>query len=448
MTDGRLDLDQLHELVRNGQIDTVVCGFPDAYGRLLGKRLDASFFLESAGDGTHVCDYLLAVDMEMEPVSGYDIASWDQGFGDLHLVPDLATLRKAAWLDRTAIVVCDASSADDDHPVAVAPRNVLRRQVERASTAGFVVMAASELEYYLYRTSYAEAARTGYRDLTAAGWYLEDYHLLQGARTEDLNGTFRRHLTASGIPVESTKGEWGRGQHEVNVRFAEVLEMADRHVLLKQCLKETADAAGASVTFMAKPDAAEAGSSSHVHVSLWRDGDNAFATDDDTFRWFLGGWMAGARELAAFYAPTVNSYKRYQPQSWAPTAIAWSTDNRTAGFRIVGAGPARRIECRLPGADVNPYLAYAAVLASGLDGIERRIEPPAAFVGDVYAAGDLPQVPASLEEAVDALAGGTLGRVALGDEVVDHYLHFFRTEADAYRRAVTDWERTRYFERI
>ena len=456
-----MDLAELRGHVDEGRVDTVVCGFPDLYGRLLGKRLDAGFFLERAGDGTHACDYLLTVDMEMEPVAGYTFANWEKGYGDLHLVPDPGTLRIAAWLDRTAIVLCDARAVGSHEAVAVAPRSILRRQVERATAAGYEVMAGSELEYHLYRTSYADAAEAGYARLRPAGWYVEDYHLLQGARTEDLNGAFRRHLAASGIPVESTKGEWGRGQHEVNIRYAGALEMADRHALLKQCLKETADRAGAAVTFMAKVDEDGAGSSSHLHVSLWRDGENAFAGAgaggesgvagvdcSDTFRWFLGGWMAHAAELTACYAPTVNSYKRFQPQSWAPTTVAWSPDNRTAGFRVVGEGPSLRIECRLPGADVNPYIAYAAVIASGLAGIEQRIEPPEVFLGDAYAASVLPSLPGTLPDATDRLAKSELARSAFGSDVLDHYLHFLRTEALAFERAVTDWERRRYFERI
>ena len=403
----------------------------------------------------HACDYLFTADMEMEPIAGYAFASWDKGYGDVHLVADAPTLRQASWLDRTAIVLCDAKTAEGD-AVTVAPRTILRRQVDRAASLGFDVAAASELEYYLYRTTYIGAARSGYRDLDEAGWYLEDYHVLQASRTEDLNGAFRRHLHASDIPVESTKGEWGRGQHEINVRYAGVLDMADRHVLLKQCLKEVAEEKGACVTFMAKIDASQAGSSSHLHLSMWRDGANAFAGDgdlagiacSDTFRWFLGGWIAHAADLAAFYAPTVNSYKRFQPQSWAPTALAWSPDNRTAGFRIVGSGESLRIECRIAGADVNPYLAFAAAIASGLDGIERRIEPPPPFIGDVYAAAELQRVPSTLAEAVDRLAGSEFARRAFGEDVVEHYLHFFRTEESAYRRAVTDWERIRYFERI
>jgi len=450
-----IDVEELRELVSTGRIDTVICAFPDLYGRLLGKRIDASFFLEHAVTGIHACDYLFTVDMEMEPVPGYDFANWDKGYGDVHLSPDLSTLRVLTWLDRSAFVMCDAQTTDHD-PVAVAPRTILRKQVERAASFGLDIAAASELEYYIYRTTYAEAARSGHRDLDAAGWYLEDYHLLQGTRTEDINGEFRRQLTASGISVESTKGEWGKGQHEINVRYSDVLEMADRHVLVKQCLKEIAERRDASVTFMAKVDETQAGSSSHLHISAWRDGSNAFMGDgelagircSDIFRWFLGGWIARSAELAAFYAPTVNSYKRFQPQSWAPTTLAWSPDNRTAGFRVVGADASLRIECRIPGADVNPYLAFAAAIASGLDGMEQRTEPPPPFIGDVYAAAELPRVPASLTDATDRLEASEFARRTFGVDVVEHYVHFLRAEDGAFMRAVTDWERTRYFERI
>jgi glutamine synthetase len=452
---GTITVERLAALVDQGAVDTVVCGFPDLYGRLLGKRLDAGFFLASCDAGTHACDYLFTVDMEMEPVEGYEFASWEGGYGDVHLLPDLATLRVLSWLDRTALVVCDAL---DHHgaPVEIAPRTLLRRQVDRARAAGFEVMAGSELEYFLFRTSYEEAAGGGFRDLRAAGWYLEDYHLLQGSRTEDLNGAFRRHLTASGVPVESTKGEWGRGQHELNVRYAPALEMADRHLLLKQCVKEVADQRGASATFMAKPFADEAGSSCHMHLSLWRDGRNAFPGGDavagvhasQEFSSFLAGWIAHLAELMPCYAPTVNSYKRYQAQSWAPTAVAWSPDNRTAAFRVVGSGPALRIECRVPGADVNPYLAYAAAIASGLDGLAGRMPLPDPVLGDVYATGGIDRVPGTLGEAVGGFRQSGFAREALGDAIVDHYAHFFATEQAAYDRAVTDWERARYFERI
>ena len=460
MPHGILDVEELRAAVGEGLIDTVILAFPDLYGRLLGKRLDASFFLSDVSGGTHVCDYLFTVDMEMEPVPGYKFSNWDRGYGDVHLAPDLGTIRKLTWLDRTALVICDAEVEPEHEPVTVAPRSMLRKQIERLSARGFNAMAGSELEYYQFRTSYLEAAQSGYKNLSESGWYIEDYHLLQAARTEDLNGAFRRHLAASGVPVESTKGEFGRGQHELNIRYSPVLEMADRHVVLKQAVKEISEQLGCSATFMAKPDAAQAGSSSHLHVSLWTDTDgqlkNAFPGEgnlagiacSDEFRWFLGGWMRYAPELMVCYAPTVNSYKRFQAGSWAPTALAWSPDNRTAGFRVVGTRSSLRIECRIPGADANPYLAYSAVIASGLAGIEGRIEPPPAFLGDVYSAPNERMLPASLEEAVRSFEGSELARSAFGAEVVEHYSHFFSTEAEAYRRAVTDWERVRYFERI
>ena len=298
---GMLSVDALRSAVEDGSIDTVILGFPDPYGRLMGKRLDASFFLTDVAGGTHACDYLFTVDMEMEPVAGYEFSNWELGYGDVHLTPDLGTLRQLSWLDCTALAICDAQLDPGHEPVRVAPRSILRRQLERLQSHGFEAMAGSELEYFQYRTSYLDAARSGYRELTEVGWYLEDYHLLQGSRTEDLNGAYRRHLAASGVPVESTKGEFGRGQHELNIRYAPMLEMADRHLVLKQAVKEISDQLGCSATFMAKPDAAQAGSSCHLHVSLWQPGNgelnNAFPGDgklngiacSDLFRWFLGG---------------------------------------------------------------------------------------------------------------------------------------------------------------
>jgi len=421
----------------------VVAGFTDHYGRLLGKRFDAEMFVEEVvKHGAHACDYLLTVDMEMEPVPGYRFANWELGYGDFHLVPDMATLRRASWLEKTALVICDVDK------VAVAPRSILRKQLDVLKGKGYQAYAATELEHYLFRTSYRDAAQSGYRDPEPAGWYLEDYHILQGTRTESFHAAARRHLKASGVPVETSKGEWGKGQHELNVRYAEALDMADRHVVFKQCLKELADAAGMSLTFMAKPFHGQAGSSCHIHLSLWRDGKNMLEKDGELFRWFLGGWMAHVPELMVFYAPTVNSYKRYVDASWAPTRIAWSYDNRTAGFRVVGDGPSLRIECRIPGADCNPYLAFAAALASGLDGLANKIEPPKAFAGDVYAAKNLQHVPRTLAEAAELFANSAFAKRAFGAEVVEHYSHFYRTEVTAFNSAVTDWERQRYFERI
>ena len=454
---GCLTRDQLTPLVSSGEIDTVIVGFTDLYGRLVGKRFDAGFYLEEVAEkGTHGCDYLLTVDMEMDPVAGYEFANWERGYGDVHLLPDETTLRQASWLDRTAVVLCDVIDDDTHALVPLAPRSLLKTQLEAATEAGFTAQAASELEYYLFRNSYRDAARDGYAGLEPGGWYIEDYHLLQGTRQEDIHGAARRHLAASGIPVENTKGEWGTGQHELNIRYAPVLEMSDRHVILKQCLKETTDAAGAAVTFMAKFATDTAGSSCHVHLSLWQGETNAFVGEkelgpvrcSDTFRWFLGGWMARLPELMVFLAPTVNSYKRYQSGSWAPTRIAWSQDNRTAGFRVVGQDQSLRIECRVPGADCNPYLVYAAALAAGLDGIANQVDPPPHFQGDVYQADSLPHVPRSLSEATDLFSGSEFTRRVLGEQVVEHYSHFFRTEQAACDRAVTDWERIRYFERI
>jgi glutamine synthetase len=444
-----LKLEQLRELVGKGDIETVVAGFTDHYGRLMGKRFDAEMFVEDvAKHGGHACDYLLTVDMEMDPVPGYKFANWELGYGDFHLVPDLATLRIASWLEKTALVLCDVKSEKTRGYVAVAPRTILRRQIDLAKENGYQAFAATELEHYLFRTSYRDGARQGFGDLEPAGWYLEDYHILQGTRSEAFHAAARRHLKHSGVPVETSKGEWGAGQHELNIRYAEALEMADRHAVFKQCLKELADAAGMSVTFMAKFAADQAGSSCHIHFSLWKDGKNAFDEHSDAFRWFLGGWLAHVPDVMVFYAPTVNSYKRYVDASWAPTRLAWSNDNRTAGFRVVGAGAGTRIECRIPGADCNPYLALAASLASGLEGIRKKIAPPDAFVGDVYAAKDLPRVPYTLSQATESFASSEFARRAFGAEVVEHYTHFYRTEAAAFDKAVTDWERKRYFERI
>lgn len=454
---GLLTLQKLQDKIASDAIETVVVAFTDHYGRLMGKRYDAEFFAEQAATaGTHGCDYLLTTDMEMDPVPGYRFANWELGYGDFHLVPDLATLREAAWLDKTALVLCDVVSDKTHQFIPEAPRTILRARIEATKTAGFQCFAASELEYYVFENTYRQAFGQHYQDLTPAGWYLEDYHILQGTRTEPFTAAARRHLKNSGVPVENSKGEWGLGQHELNVRYAETLDMADRHVVYKQCLKELADSMGLSVTFMAKFAADRAGSSCHIHISLWQDGKNAFAGNEkfgpvegsDIFRWFLGGWIARVPDVMPFYAPTVNSYKRFADASWAPTRLAWSYDNRTAGFRVVGRGPSLRIECRIPGADCNPYLAFAASLASGLDGIKNKTEPPECFTGDIYAAKHLPRVPYTLGEAVSAFEASDFAKKTFGENVVEHYTHFYKKEFEAFNQAVTDWERQRYFERI
>ena len=454
---GKLTLKALKKLVAEETIETIIVAFTDHYGRMVGKRFDAEFFLESAvSDGTHSCNYLLTTDMDMEPIEGYDFANWELGYGDFHLVPDLDSLRIADWLEKTALVICDVQNEKTHKSVNIAPRSILKQQVDLAQEAGFQCFAASELEYYLFENNYRQAFEQHYHDLKPVGWYLEDYHILQGTRTEHFTAAARRHLKRSGVPVENSKGEWGLGQHELNVRYAEVLEMGDRHTIYKQCLKELADKMGLSVTFMAKYHEERAGSSCHIHISLWKDGKNAFAGNksfgpvkgSDIFKHFLGGWINYAGEIMPFYAPTVNAYKRYVDASWAPTRLAWSYDNRTAGFRVVGKGSSLRIECRIPGADCNPYLAFAASLACGLEGIKNKINPPKIFEGDVYAAKDLPSVPNTLRAANEKFKNSAFAKKAFGEAVVKHYAHHFDMEQAAYDKAVTDWERKRYFEQI
>ncbi|MFK7847749.1 MAG: glutamine synthetase family protein [Rhodothermales bacterium] len=454
---GMLTLDQLQEYIAEGTVETILVVFTDLYGRFMGKRFDAEFFLEDAvANGTHSCDYLLTVDMEMEPVPGYKYANWERGYGDFHLKPDMQTLRMASWLDKTALVLCDVEDEKTHQLVPVAPRTMLLKQIRRLEELGYSAKAGSELEYYIFEDSYKQAFQKNYHGLDPMGWYIEDYHAFQGAREEVFTAAARKHLKHSGIPVENSKGEWGLGQHEINVRYAEILTMADRHSVFKQCLREVADQLGLSLTFMAKYATDQAGSSCHIHLSIWDGNESAMAGEEQfgpiscspLFKWFLGGWIAHAPEMMVFYAPTVNSYKRYKAGSWAPTKLAWSHDNRTAGFRVVGSGKSLRIECRIPGADCNPYLAYTAALASGIDGIINKIEPPTIFEGDVYTAQDLPTVPGTLKEATEKFANSNFAKEVLGTDVVEHYAHFFRVEQDAYDQSVTDWEKQRYFERV
>jgi glutamine synthetase len=457
---GRLDLAALERAAGDGSIHTVVTALPDLFGRLVGKRISVRFFLDAiAAGGMHVCDYLLACDMEMDPTPGYAFTNWQSGYGDLHLVPDLSTLRRATWQQGTAIVLCDAFGADG-LPVEVSPRRILQRQLAQLAERGLCAKMGSELEFFLLRDDYSAVHAKGYRNLVSTQHYAEDYHILSSTRVEDVIGAIRAHVDASGIEVEFSKGEWSPGQHEINLRYAEALEMADRHVIYKLAAKEIAASAGRSLTFMAKFDESLAGSSLHVHASLWTQSDDAPAfagdralagapvTSSDAFRHFLGGVLAHAREIALLFAPNPNSYKRYRTGTFAPTRIAWSYDNRTAGFRVIGEGESLRVECRIPGADANPYLAYAGLLAAGLDGLERRIEPGPAFSGDAYSAADLPQVPTTLPEAADAFERSEFARRAFGDAVVAHLLHFARTEQRQLDARVSDVERGRYFERV
>ena len=454
---GALTVKELLDAIEKESIETVLVAVPDWYGRLMGKRLTGRFFAQSVAEhGWHACNYLLACDMEMDPVPGYAFTSWESGYGDMRCAPDWTTLCKPAWLAKTALVLCNPIS-DKGAPIEVAPRRILQRQIERAAEMGFVPKGGAELELYLFKETYDSARQKHWHDLVPFGSYIEDYHVLQGTREEPVIGELVRALEKSGIPMEGSKGEWGPGQQEVNVEYCELLEQADRNALTKHAAKEIAHEKGLAVTFMAKWDERFAGSSFHQHLSLWNaDGKaNVFPGDgrmgeipcSDHFRFFLGGLLAHAAELTAFWAPSVNSYKRFQSASFAPTTIAWSVDNRTAGFRVVGKANALRIECRIPGADANPYVAWAATLAAGLEGIARRIEPPPPFSGDVYAAKAMPRVPASLREAITLLAGSRLAKEAFGDEVVAHYLHFLQTEQRKFDEIVTSWERGRFFER-
>lgn len=453
---GKITIEELSPAIRSGEIDTVITAVPDMQGRLVGKRVTGSHFLDHCVEhGTHFCTYLLATDMEMETPDGFPGHDWTTGYGDYLAKPDWGTLRVIPWLERTALVLCDAVEQESGETVEIAPRTILQRQVERAAALGFTPRMASELEFYLLRESFDEAHEKGYANLTPFGWYNEDYHLFQATKAEPIYRRFRNEMTAAGIPVEFSKGEAAAGQHEVNIHYDTALEAADRAVLFKHGAREIAWQDGRAITFMSKPHHTWTGSSGHIHISLWdADGErSAFPAGDnsremsDTMRWFLGGMIAGAQELALFMASTVNAYKRFAAASWAPTNIVWGRDNRTCGFRVVGSGPALRIENRLPGADSNPYLAFAAVLAAGLTGIERKIEPPEEFRGNGYLATDAPQIPSALYKAIATWEGSELARQAFGERVHAHYLNLARVEQEVYDRVVTDWERVRYLER-
>jgi glutamine synthetase len=442
-----LTQEELRGAVEDGSIDTVIAAFTDMQGRLMGKRLHGAFFLEEleAGNGVEGCNYLLALDMEMEPVPGYELASWERGYGDFGLAPDLATLRRIPWHEATALVLCDVVW-HDGRPVRPSPRQVLKAQVDRARELGFEPMFGSELEFFLFRESYEEARAKHFRDLTPSVPYILDYHILASSYDEPLLRTMRNAMTGAGLQVEGSKGEAWPGQHEINFRYADAVTAADGHTIYKTGAKEIAHQHGCSITFMAKPDHTWVGSSCHIHSSLWREGENAFAGESEVFRRYLAGQIACLRELAVFVAPNVNSYKRYASGSWAPTTLAWGRDNRTCGFRIVGHGNALRTETRTPGADANPYLVFAALLAAGLHGIEHELELGPAWEGNAYES-DVERFPSTLREAIAALEQGTMARAALGDDVVDHYLNYARTEQRLFDQAVTCYERERLFER-
>jgi glutamine synthetase len=434
---GKLTFDELKKEVADGKIDTVVVAQVDMQGRLMGKRFQAEFFLDSAFEETHSCNYLLATDMEMFTVDGYQATSWSAGYGDYTMRPDLGTLRRIPWLEGTALVLCDVL---DHHTHADVPHSP---------------MMASELEFFLFRESFEEAHEKGYRGMTPISAYNEDYHIFQTTKEENVMRAIRTGLQGADVPVENSKGEADAGQEEINVRYAEALTMADRHVVIKNACKEIAWLQGRAISFMAKWDYAMAGNSCHIHQSLRSADGNPLFYDSGAehgmsqlMRHYLAGLQQHATELTYFLAPYINSYKRFMAGTFAPTKIVWSMDNRTAGFRVCGADTeAVRIECRLGGADLNPYLACAALLAAGIDGIEKELVLEPAFVGDAYGGTDVRDIPSSLREATAALDGSTMLRTAFGDQVIDHYVHAARWEQTEYDRRVTDWEVARGFER-
>jgi glutamine synthetase len=449
-----LDLETLRRLIEQGEIDTVLVCFPDMQGRLMGKRVTGHFFLESVVEDTHACDYLLAADMEMEPVPGYKVASWDLGYGDFIVKPDMGTLRRTPWLEGTALVlsdVCDHHGELAPH----APRSMLKKQLARLAERGWTAKMGSELEFYVIDESYEQAREKAYRGMKHAGWYIQDYHIFQTTKEEGLIRAIRNSMDAAGIPVEVSKGEWGPGQEEINFKYAEALEMADRHTIYKNGAKEIAFLQDKAITFMAKIDYELAGNSCHVHSSLWdAKRDRPLFHDagaelgmSKLFRHYVAGQIALARDMTFFLAPCINSYKRFQAGSFAPTKAGWSMDNRTAGFRVVGGGPGLRVECRIPGADCNPYLAFAAMIAAGLHGIDNELELGPPYRGNIYQAKRVPDVAKTLREAIAGLNKSKVLRAAFGDDVIDHYVHAGNWEQLEYDRRITDWELTRGFER-
>jgi len=447
-----LTLDELRGDVESGAVDTVLLVMTDMQGRLAGKRLHAPFFVdEVAGHGAEGCNYLLAVDVEMNTVQGFAMSSWETGYGDFVFRPDLATLRRVPWLERTALVVADLEW-EDSSPVAASPRQILRRQLARLAERGWYANVGSELEFMLFRDSYQEARAKRYHDLATANAYNVDYSILGTTMVEDVIRPIRLGMAAAGIRVEDSKGECNFGQHEVNFRYADALSMADNHSIYKNGAKEIAYLHDCALSFMAKYDERE-GNSCHIHMSLWDDSGSLSPGEDGhgrsrMFDHFVAGQLAATRELAYFFAPNVNSYKRYAWGSFAPTTLVWGVDNRTCGFRVVGHGPSLRLESRIAGADVNPYLAFAAMIAAGLHGIDNELALEPAYPGNAYNAEGKQRLPGSLHESIALLEGSAIARAAFGDDVVDHYLHYARTEQRSFEAAVTDWERFRSFERM
>ncbi len=449
---GRLSRDELTAIIASDVVDTVILAITDMQGRLQGKRLDAKFFAEELATGAvEGCSYLLASDVDMNTVDGFALTSWERGYGDLAFNADFSTIRPVPWHEKTVIVFADVETVEGE-AVAVSPRQVLQRQVDRLAQHGWTGLTGTELEFILFNDTYEEAWNAGYRGLTPANLYNVDYSLQGTSRVEPLLGRIRRSMRDAGMVVESVKGECNYGQHEIAFKYAELVDKCDEHSLFKLGAKEIAAQEGCSLTFMAKYNERE-GNSCHIHLSL-RDQENqpVFAGSrphgfSEVFEHFLAGQLAYARELSLFLAPNINSYKRFVEGSFAPTALLWGLDNRTCAFRVVGHGPSIRVECRIPGGDVNPYLAVAALVAAGLRGVEEALSLPPAFEGNAYLA-DAARVPTTLHEAAALFESSAVARDALGDEVVDHYAHAANVEVASFDAAVTDWERYRGFERL
>jgi glutamine synthetase len=441
-----VNLDELKKSVDDGTIDTVLLAIADMEGRLQGKRLTAAHFLDVvAHEGAEGCNYLLAVDVDMNTVEGYEMSSWSRGYGDFAMRPDLETLRVVPWHQGTALVMADLEWHDGAEVVA-SPRQILKRQLARLEERGWRALAGTELEFIVFRDTYEDAWRKGYRELDPVNLYNVDYSMIGTARIEPLIRRIRNSMMDAGMRVENSKGECNFGQHEINFRYDHALATADNHAIYKTGAKEIAAQEGHSITFMAKIDERE-GNSCHIHCSLAGDDGNQFAADDQLFRRFVAGQLACLRELTLFFAPQINSYKRFVPGSFAPTAVAWGEDNRTCSMRVVGHGESLRVENRLPGADVNPYLALAAMIAAGLHGIDSELELEPAYEGNAYES-DKPRVPHTMYDARELFAGSEVARDAFGQEVVDHYLNRADIELEAYEAAVSDWEKFRGFERL
>ena len=449
-----MTLDDLQALAETGEIDTVLVCMVDMQGRLMGKRFHVSNFLDSAWKETHCCNYLLATDLEMATPDGYKSTSWEAGYGDYVMKPDMATLRPMPWLEGTAMVICDIIDHHTHEPVPHSPRQMLKRQVARLTEMGLAPMMATELEFFLFEKNFDDIRRSGFRDVAPISGYNEDYNILQTTREEHVMRPIRNHLVAAGVPVENSKGEAETGQEELNIRYADAIACADNHTIAKHAVKEIAQINGHAATFMPKWRADKVGSAAHVHQSLFKGGTNIFHDADapltmsKEMKSYVAGLIKYAPDMTVFLAPYVNSYKRFLAGTFAPTKIAWSIDNRTAGYRLVGDGTkAVRIECRIPGSDINPYLACAAQLAAGIAGMEEGLTLDDAVTGDVYNMTDVPEIPNTLRAATEQLRGSKMLRAAMGDGVIDHYTRCAEVEQEMFDAAVTDWEIQRGFER-